>query len=70
MTDDPTIVFEDIDEFVDPLIIAPVGCDTGEVLGIQLHHCPQADGDRIYVVDRPNVVDQWGMCLVCGGETV
>lgn len=82
---DPKIIFEDIQEFIDPIIIAPaLELDLVEhehlqmqlssyrtlIEGIQVHVCLAADPDAIYVVDRPNIVDEDGNCLVCGGPTI
>lgn len=80
---DPEVVFEDLPEFVDPLIVAPLNGGLLEELGlgveddrvrtkvngIPVHFCEYADPSKVYVVDRPNVVDEDGLCLVCGGET-
>ncbi len=81
---DPEIYVQDTAEFIDPIIIAPV-LDLDEVEneglrvkldayrtlveGIQVHVCPAAPQDCIYVVDRPLIVDEEGNCLVCGGPT-
>ena len=77
---DPVIIYQDIEDFVDPIIIT--GSQLTEmalmqrdslrtrVLGIQVHVCPKAEVTDIYVMDRKDVVDEQGLCLVCGGETV
>jgi hypothetical protein len=77
---DPEIVFEDQSEYIDPIIVTgtwdwdrAVVTMTDEqrtlVEGIQVHTCPYAERGRIYVLDRLNVVDGEGLCLVCGEET-
>jgi len=76
---DIEIVFEDIAEFQDPIIVTSGDWDTQIaeltdaqrtlVDGIQVHTCPYADPGRIYVIDRPKIVSENGLCLVCSQET-
>jgi len=85
---DPEIVFEDVDEFVDPIIVTrtledldahPWGLDfvpnlektefSTRLMGVQVHTCVLCDPGKVYVLDRRNVVDADGLCLVCGLET-
>ncbi len=78
---DVEIVVSDVPSFVDPIIIAPdlavldeiveaAGAMKTLVAGIQGHACSGCEPGKIYVVDRVNVVDDDGLCLVCGGETI
>jgi len=76
---DPEIVFEDVDEFMDPIIVTAGAWDRTIVMltddqrtlveGIQVHTCPYAESGRIYVMDRAKIVDETGICLVCGEDT-
>jgi hypothetical protein len=81
---DPEIWVQDIAEFVDPIIVAPfldlelvendhiammINSYQTLVAGIQVHVCLACDPNMVYLVDRPEIVDENGLCLVCGGET-
>jgi hypothetical protein len=80
---DPEVTFEDIESFVDPIIVTraigdlkahEMALEESELkttlLGIQVHVCPLCEPGKVYVMDRINVVSfETGMCLVCGQET-
>jgi hypothetical protein len=85
---DPEIVYEDVETFVDPIIVTrsladldahPWGLDfipnleqtefKTTLMGVQVHTCVFCDPGKVYVLDRRNVVDENGLCLVCGMET-
>jgi hypothetical protein len=81
---DMEIVYEAVDVLVDPVVVCnhdltddglqALGARREElrtlVNGIQVHRCPHAEPGKIYLLDRRNVVDDDGLCLVCGGPTV
>jgi hypothetical protein len=72
-TPDVPIIFEDVEEFVDPIMVVgdrgDLDPNVWQVHGIQVHVCPKAEVGVVYVVDRPKIVDEEGLCLVCGRDT-